>query len=123
MKKEKSYFADSSFLIDLVQENKNAVKIAKNSELIVTSILCVYELSKLIDFDKKKLEQNKIVKPTIEEVQKAGEIYRDLKQRGEMVNQIDILISSQSINRNLELLTADKDFKKIKGLETLYYRD
>lgn len=40
MKRKKSYFADSSFLIDLAREKEEAVNIQENYNL-KTSILCV----------------------------------------------------------------------------------
>lgn len=47
---------------------------------------------------------------------KASEIYADLKQRGRLISDADILIASMSLIQNLILVSADNDFREIKGI-------
>lgn len=123
MRNAKNYFADSSFLVDLSKNRDKAVEIAENARSISSSTLCIYELSKLAKFDPKNVKDNKLSKLELRDVELSGKLYRGLRDRGEMINQMDILIAAQAINRDRTLLTADKDFRKIEELETRYYRD
>lgn len=47
----------------------------------------------------------------------ASEIYADLKQRGELIEDADILIASIVRYRNFILVSDDTDFDRIKGLK------
>ncbi len=47
----------------------------------------------------------------------ASEIYADLKQRGELIEDADILIASMVHYRNFILVSDDTDFNRIKGLK------
>ncbi|PSH02454.1 MAG: PIN domain nuclease [Nanohaloarchaea archaeon QH_8_44_6] len=123
MKSEKNYFADSTFLIDLAKGVKEAKSIRKKAKIISTSKLCVYELAKFSELDLDKVDENKTEHLELGDIRKAGDIYRELRRRGEMINQIDILIASQAIKRDKKLLTADSDFKKIEDVETRFYRE
>ncbi|MFB6209501.1 MAG: hypothetical protein ABEJ56_05190 [Candidatus Nanohaloarchaea archaeon] len=95
MKKERSYLADSSFLIDLFEGKEIAVRKWKNADRVISSILCFYELNKLARFDEEKLLENTLVELNQRDVQKASKIYRKLKKNGEMIGQINILIGAQ----------------------------
>lgn len=123
IKSVEDYFADSSFLIDLSKGEKEALKYIENVENITTSILCVYELCKLSHFDPSQLNPRILKEIELRDVEKAGEMYRDLRDQGDMINQSDILIAAQAANRDQVLLTADRDFKKIEEVETRFYRD
>ncbi len=48
---------------------------------------------------------------------KAAEIYANLRQRGELVEDADILIASVVSFRNFILVSDDTDFKRIQGLK------
>ena len=123
MEKEKIYFADSSYLIDLTREREEALRLQATNK-IITSLICVYELGKLSDLTAEEIiADNQVEALNLEDIQHSIDIYRTLKKKGEMVNQLDVLIAAQAINRNLTLLTADKDFQKIEGLKTKYYRE
>jgi predicted nucleic acid-binding protein len=118
-----NYFADSSFLIDLSKGEEETLNYVDNGENISTSILCVYELCKLSHFDPSQLNPRILKKVELRDVEKAGKIFRDLRYQGDMINQSDILIAAQAVNRDQVLLTADRDFKKIKEVETRFYRE
>ncbi|MGQ9628519.1 MAG: PIN domain-containing protein [Anaerolineae bacterium] len=47
---------------------------------------------------------------------KAAEIYSDLKQRGELIQDADILIAAISLTQNLTLVSDDSDFLRIKDI-------
>ena len=47
----------------------------------------------------------------------ASEIYADLKQRGELIGDADILIAAMAITQNLVLISDDiDDFQRINGI-------
>ena len=123
MKKERTYFADSSYLIDLTREKSEALDIQEDNS-IITGLIGVYELGKLSDLTVEQIRAgNQVETVNSKDIQKAVNIYRELKAKGEMINQLNILIAAQSINRDMTLLTTDEDFEKIEGLKTRYYRD
>jgi predicted nucleic acid-binding protein len=45
-----------------------------------------------------------------------GVIYHDLKKRGRVLSQVDIMLAALSRQMNLALVTSDKDFSAISGL-------
>ena len=47
----------------------------------------------------------------------ASEIYADLRQRGELIEDADILIASMVHHRNFILVSDDTDFNRIKELK------
>jgi len=123
MKKERTYFADSSYLIDLTREKSEALDIQEDNS-IITGLIGVYELGKLSDLTVEQIRAgNQVETVNSKDIQKAVNIYGELKAKGEMINQLNILIAAQSINRDMTLLTTDEDFEKIEGLKTRYYRD
>jgi predicted nucleic acid-binding protein len=123
MKKERSYFADTSFLIDLARENKKAVKLFSKSENIITGSICIFELGRKLEFNIDQINANTIIDFRPDDAEKAYKLYRKQLSEGEMVNNIDYLIAAQAINLQKPLLTADKDFKKIKEVEPRFYRE
>jgi len=48
---------------------------------------------------------------------RAAEIYANLRQRGQIIGDADILIASVVIFRNFILVSADTDFDRIQGLK------
>ena len=123
MKNEKSYFADTSFLIDLIRENEEAVEIAENCNNIVTSSICVFELGRKVDFDLGNVTEKAIIDFRPKDAEKAYQLYRKGIEKGENINNIDYLLAAQAINLEKTILTGDKDYKKVEGLDTFYYRD
>lgn len=47
---------------------------------------------------------------------RASEIYADLKQRGELISDADILIAAMTLTENLILVSADTHFLRISGV-------
>ena len=47
---------------------------------------------------------------------RASEIYADLKQRGELISDADILIAATALARDLILVSDDSDFLRIKDV-------
>ncbi len=119
----KSYFLDTSFLIDLMNEREKALDIhedIKGTE--ITGTLCVYELSKFTEFDVKQLFNDKeVLEFTIIDAEEAGDIYYELSNQGSLIGEMDMVIGGMVRNRGFSLVTRDDDFKKIKGIDLRFY--
>ncbi len=119
----KSYFLDTSFLIDLMNEREKALDIhedIKGTE--ITGTLCVYELSKFTEFDVKQLFNDKeVLEFTITDAEEAGDIYYELSNQGSLIGEMDMVIGGMVRNRGFSLVTRDDDFKKIKGIDLRFY--
>jgi len=122
MKEEKTYFADTSFLIDLMNNREEAIEIFEKSDLIVTGTISLFELEKKHKVNTEEVKDS-VERFNISDAEKSSELHRELEKEGDKINQIDYLIASQAINRNLTLLTIDKDFESIEQLETRFYRE
>jgi predicted nucleic acid-binding protein len=120
---EKNFLADTSFLIDLEESRPEAVKKIQENN-VFTGYISVYELKKLsANKGIEEVSEGKIHDFTREDAEKASEIHRRKSDEEENIKAVDCLIAAQAINRDLPLLTADTDFRKIEGLETEYYRE
>lgn len=120
MKNGKTYYADTSFLIDLLNEKERALEIFSEIENIFTGTPVIYELCKFPNFDREIINE-KILDLSSEDMEKAAETWRNLDNNGERIGEIDHIIAGQAINREMILVTRDKDFKKIKEVEILDY--
>ena len=122
MRKEK-YFLDTSFLLDLMKEKKEAVKIhrkIKGDEF--TGTPCLYELSKFAQFDVYEfLKNNEVLKFGPKDAKIAGKIYQKLAKKGQLIGEIDIIIAGMVSNRKFTLVTRDKDFEKIEKIKIKNY--
>ncbi len=123
MKEEKIYFADTSFLIDMIHEREETIELIETAEKVITSALCAYELNKKIRFDFSSIDEAFIRPFRVEDAEEASRLSRKMERKGEKINEIDYLIAAQARNTGIPVLTADQDFKKIDGLETIFYRD
>ncbi len=59
------------------------MQVFDEAESIVTGSVCVYELSKIAEFDRSKLKGNTILDLGNGDVRQAAGFYRDLSVRGE----------------------------------------
>ena len=120
------YCLDTSAVIELMyatQRGKRIMEIVDNGPLLVSS-LTIYELLygmkdkeleiinqflndvRIIPFDQKAAKQSSIIK-------------RQLKARGLLINDLDILIAGICITQNLILLTKDTDYSRIQDLQCI----
>ncbi len=119
----KDYFLDTSFLVDLINEDKKAVQ--KHEDIKgreVTGSPCLYELSKFAQFDVQDLFSAKeVLDFTMDDAEEAGEIYYRLKKNGDSLAEIDTIIAGMVSNRDLIMVTKDSDFKRIDRIEVEFY--
>jgi len=116
------YLLDTSFLIDLMngEERVEGVHEETKGEQS-TSTVCVYELSKFSGFEASSLGDKRVLRLSSGDAERAGDVYRRLRERGEPVSETDSLIAGVALNRDLTILTRDSDFGKVDDLETLFY--
>ncbi len=117
----KRHFLDTSFIIDLINQEKKAIEIhgrIRGREL--TGTPCLYELLKFSE-EVEPLFRKEILSLEEEDGAEAGRIYRELKSEGKLLADIDILIAGIVRNRGLTLVTRDKDFERIKGIDLHLY--
>ena len=66
------------------------------------------------------IESCTVLLPEKEDYEKAIEVASQLRLKGTPVGCVDIVIASMCINRNLKLLTKDKDYKYIKEVDKTF---
>lgn len=118
----KKFFLDTSFIIDLINEEEKALDIhEKTKGKEITGTLCLYELLK---FSEKltPLFKKELVPLEKEDADKASQIYQELKSKGEPIADIDVLIAGIVANRGYTLITRDEDFKRIGDIDLQTYK-
>lgn len=124
----KTFFLDTSVIIDYLRGKKDAVDLVNNLKgRLVSSNVCLSELYEGIFRSK-----NKNVESTILEffsglsktyglnqkiAQEFGSLRKNLKQKGEIIEDIDLIIAATCVVYGLNLVTSNKKhFSRIKGL-------
>lgn len=128
----KTYFLDTSIIIDYLRGKKNVVKKIDNLDgNLTSSYLCLAELFEGICYSKNKEKAKEIILNFFQGLnkiwgidekiaEKFGELRKDLRRKGKLIEDIDIFIASTCIVNNLILVTLNKKhFKKIVGLNIL----
>ncbi|MCH1771587.1 MULTISPECIES: type II toxin-antitoxin system VapC family toxin [Metallosphaera] len=115
--------ADTSALIEFMRGNEKVRGVMLNADKIYASSLSLFELligsvvkEDILEFI---YSLDGILPLTRKDSVVASTIYRELKDKGKLIGLVDILIASQAINRRLVLLTKDKDFERIRGLNPI----
>lgn len=121
---------DTDIVIEILRGNQrviNKLKSLDRDALVYITGLTVYELYKgVLLIRNEKLERD--VEDFIESVEvlqpdpyiekKAGKIYADLRKRGELINDADILIAATAVINDSVLVTNNiEHFKRIKELK------
>ncbi len=119
-------YLDTSAIIEFLRGNQRVRKIIEESSEIFTGVIQIYE----IFFGEFYLEEKgyrskieeikdfflglKTIKLEPEDSILASKIAAKLKAIGKTINDFDIIIAAQAIQRNLLLVTKDKDFERLK---------
>ena len=83
---------------------------------IKRGLLAINAIKQLNTFNEICKRFRNLLLDNLEIFDKASEIYADLKQRGELIKDADILIASISLTQKLILVSNDTDFQRIKGI-------
>lgn len=118
----KHYALDSSFVINFLKGKESAKDFYKNNQagrnFLPSPVILESKrgIENLGNFE--KLETLAFQKKEAEE---ALEIIDYLREKGEMIGIIDVMIASISITNSVKLATYDSDFKKLSDYEKLEY--
>lgn len=114
---------DSSALIELLVGSEKGRKIKEMlSDIIFMTSFSVHELfvgtaDKELTMMQDFLKGFEVLPYNVECAIKSPAIEKALSKQGKKINIIDVFIASICINSNKMLITTDKDFKHIKGLD------
>lgn len=123
---------ETTFLVDLLKGEKRAIEAYKkirDSKFYTTSI-SAWELvrgpklagrKKELETALKMLENIDILPFSFKSAKIAAEVERHLREKGMEINLVDVLIASVAIEHGLKLVTRDKHFARIEGLEVVNY--
>lgn len=127
-----AYFLDTSVVIDCIRGKKETIRFISNLKgSLFINYIVIAELSEGIY----RVKDSKSMKTSIEDFMNGvdgvlpinykvsklfGKIRADLKEKGQIVEDFDILIASTCIENNLPIITLNrKHFDRIVGLEVL----
>jgi predicted nucleic acid-binding protein len=121
------YFLDTSTILELIYGSTQGAHIQKLTHglPITISALSVHEL--LVGLKENEVEK---ISQFLKEVSvinydgksalKKGNIEKELRSKGKLINRMDILIAGTCLVHNYHLITCDSDFKKIKDLSVTF---
>jgi tRNA(fMet)-specific endonuclease VapC len=128
------YLFDTSFVIDLLRHEKRALEFAKKADEIAgvkaISVVTYHEVMRGLQFlgdevkasrGEKALNKFDILPYTIEIAKKASKIDAQLMKSGLTISFLDVVIASTAIFYGLKVVTRDKHFGRIEGLEVVGY--
>jgi tRNA(fMet)-specific endonuclease VapC len=112
---------DTSLLIDVTKNQKYVLDLIESysvRERIATTIVTKYELlrgatTRNIDFILEMLNQFVILDFGEEALNEAVEAYQHMKEKGELLSELDFLIAGIAAANNETLITRDKDFSNL----------
>lgn len=125
-----AYLLDTNIISALLKHNRNVGKKLKTAdragEKIFISTITYYEITrgllavkgirKMKLFDKFRTKYSMLGTDSEKVLNKAAEIYANLKGRGKIIQDADILIAAVAMSYDLTLVTDDSHFNRIHGL-------
>lgn len=125
----KTYFLDTSIIIDYLRGKEVAINLINSFKgKLVSSYICLSELYEGIYRSKDKNAESTILEffsglsktygLNQKIAQEFGNLRKNLKQKGEIIEDLDIIIAATCIAYNLTLSTLNKKhFSRIKKLD------
>jgi tRNA(fMet)-specific endonuclease VapC len=99
----------------------------EKNDLVATTIISAYELYKGANQSSKPernlakvrdlIDNIEILPLTLHACQEASDIYHDIRKTGCLIGEFDVLIAAIAKVNDQAILTRDKHFKCVKGLE------
>ena len=127
-----SYLLDTNIVTAALKENqivsKKLGEVRRQGQQVFISCMTNYEIKRGLlanNASKKMLQWDNFCRIAIDEVifvpdmeiiEKASEIYADLKRRGLPIQDADIIIAATAIIHNLILVSNDSDLLRVQGL-------
>ena len=118
------YVLDSSALIELIERllKSNDIIRSFEEEDSTTTSVCVHEVLAGVHSEIDRMVWNtlfssiEVLQFDVKAAQISSQLQQELKREGKLINKMDILIAAICKASNATLITLDKDFEKIKGL-------
>ena len=122
---------DTSVVIDALHGNSRVIDAinayVEDGKLSIT-VLNQYELQRgLVPQDEEEKERlHEFLSAMVihgfgeKEIDYSAEIYMKLKERGKLINELDIIIAGIALANKQRLLTLDRDFRFIKAASPLW---
>ncbi len=119
-----SYCLDTSAVIEILYATEKGKKIQSiiKDEPIVITVLTIHKL--LVGMKEKEIEkiENFLNLVSVAEFSKecaahSAVIEKHLREKGKLINKMDILMAGMCLHRNYHLITCDNDFESIKGIQ------
>ena len=124
---------DTDVLIALLNgepaSNEAIRGIEEKENKVATTVISVYEILRgaYISSDPEKnlveihelLANIEILELTVQACEEASKIYRDLRRKGSLIGEYDVLIAGIAVAHSMEIMTRDAHFKKVPGISTI----
>ena len=108
---------DTNIFIDIFRGKSETLDYIENlNENIATTIINKYELLRGNNKIKNIFDSITVYNFGDNEAMEAAELYRFLKHKGILVNDLDIIIAAIAKANNQQILTKDKDFENFQGI-------
>ena len=112
---------DTSVLIEIANDTEKGQEMADklNGEETAITTVSYYEFYRSGEKSRAEEFLKKFTLLTFDEesAEQTGEVYRLLKKKGQMINELDMLIAGICQSNDATLYTLDKDFEKIASLK------
>ena len=124
---------DTNIMVSLLKDEEGAKEkirsLERSDERISTTTITVYELLKGAQISSRSEENLARVRELISSLrvlglsigacEQASKIYKELRHRGKMIGEFDILVASIVITFDEKLVSEDVDFKTVRGLKVV----
>jgi tRNA(fMet)-specific endonuclease VapC len=124
---------DTTIMVSLLKDDKETKEKIRSLEQsdakISTTAITVYELLKGAQISSRREENLAKVRDLVSSLEvlgvsvgaceEAAKIYRELREKGRMIGEFDILIASITRSSDEALVTSDEDFRSVRGLEII----
>ena len=109
---------DTSLMVDASRKRKYALDLIESysgKEQIATTIITKYEMlrgapEQYIDFVSELLKRFLVLDFGNDALDETVKVYKNLKEKGKLINELDIMIAGIAEANNETLITKDKDF-------------
>ena len=109
---------DSSIIIDELRQKKTVLDLVKSyskKERIATTVISKFEIlrgttEKNVSLVTELLSHFVVYDFEDDAINEVVKVYKNLKEKGKMVNELDVLIAGIAAANNEMLITKDKDF-------------
>jgi tRNA(fMet)-specific endonuclease VapC len=124
---------DTSVMVEIIKSSPGALgkirELEEKGERVATTIITVYELLKGANLSASRQRNLQHVRETLSNIQvldlspdaceEASNIFCELQDLGSLISEFDILIAAIAKTNGEAILTHDKHFKSVHGLDLI----